>query len=192
MVRPTKTFLGVGTTRSKVIKVYGLSFFVLFIAFIVSIPDASSGAIKNTKKSAEISTEAKAENIADIFNANEKPPVQKSEEESTSAETRMTGPQNNAARSARQYLSMQGFSREGLIRQLSSEAGDGYKVSDATVAVDSLNIDWNREAMRSAKQYLDMQGFSCKGLIRQLSSGAGENFTVSQAMYGAREAGACQ
>jgi hypothetical protein len=40
----------------------------------------------------------------------------------------LTGPQNNAVRSAKQYLSMQGFSRNGLIRQLSSEAGDGYTV----------------------------------------------------------------
>jgi len=38
----------------------------------------------------------------------------------------LTGPQNNAVRSAKQYLSMQGFSRGGLIRQLSSDAGSGY------------------------------------------------------------------
>ncbi|MBB5501565.1 Ltp family lipoprotein [Paraburkholderia sp. MM5384-R2] len=103
----------------------------------------------------------------------------------------LTGPQNNAARSARQYLSMQGFSRNGLIEQLSSDAGDGYKVADATVAVDSLNRDWNQEAVRSAKQYLSMQGFSCKGLIQQLSSSAGDRYTVSQATFGAKQAGAC-
>jgi len=103
----------------------------------------------------------------------------------------LTGPQNNAVRSAKQYLSMQGFSRNGLIRQLSSEAGDGYTVADATVAVDSLNVDWNQQAVKSAKQYLSIQGFSCKGLIRQLSSNAGDRYTVNQATYGARQAGAC-
>jgi len=104
----------------------------------------------------------------------------------------LTGPQNNAVRSAKQYLSMQGFSRGGLIRQLSSDAGDGYKVADATVAVDSLNIDWNKEAVKSANQYLSIQGFSCKGLIQQLSSSAGDRYTASEASYGARQSGACQ
>lgn len=103
----------------------------------------------------------------------------------------LTGPQNNAVRSAKQYLSISGFSRNGLIRQLSSEAGEGYKVTDATVAVDSLNIDWNQQAVRSAKQYLSISGFSCKGLITQLSSSAGDGYTTSQATYGAKQAGAC-
>ncbi|WP_347273945.1 Ltp family lipoprotein [Candidatus Kuenenia sp.] len=104
----------------------------------------------------------------------------------------LTGPQKNAVRSAKQYLSMQGFSRDGLIQQLSSDYGDGYKVADATVAVDSLNIDWNKQAVRSAKQYLSMRGFSCEGLIQQLSSSAGGKYTVSQATYGAQQAGACE
>ena len=104
----------------------------------------------------------------------------------------LTGPQKNAVRSANQYLSMQGFSRDGLIQQLSSDAGDGYEVADATAAVDSLNVDWNKQAARSAQQYLSMQGFSCKGLVQQLSSSSGDRYTVSQATYGARQAGACK
>jgi len=103
----------------------------------------------------------------------------------------LTGPQNNAVRSAKQYLSMMGFSRDGLINQLSSDAGDGFEISDATVAVDSLKIDWNQEAVKSAKQYLNMMGFSCKGLIKQLSSSAGDKYTVEQATYGAKQAGGC-
>jgi hypothetical protein len=103
----------------------------------------------------------------------------------------LTGAQNNAVRSAKQYLGMTGFSREGLIQQLSSDAGDGYEIVDATVAVDSLNIDWDQEAVKSAKQYLGMTGFSCKGLIQQLSSSAGDKYTLSQATYGAKQAGAC-
>lgn len=102
-----------------------------------------------------------------------------------------TSAHRNAIRSARQYLEFQGYSRRGLIQQLSSDAGEGYRVADATVAVDSLNVDWNHQAENSARQYLDMQGYSCKGLIPQLSSSAGEGFTKSQAQYGAKQAGAC-
>ena len=103
----------------------------------------------------------------------------------------LTGPQRNAVRSAEQYLSMTGFSRAGLIEQLSSEYGEGYSVTDATAAVDSLSVDWNEQSVRSAKQYLDMTGFSCKGLIDQLSSEYGSKYTVSEATYGAQQAGAC-
>lgn len=103
----------------------------------------------------------------------------------------LTRPQKNAVRSAKQYISMQGFSRSGLIQQLSSDAGNGYSVADATVAVDGLNVDWNKQAVRSAKQFLDMQGFSCKGLVELLSSSVGSRYTVSQATYGAQQAGAC-
>jgi len=107
-----------------------------------------------------------------------------------SAQT-LTGPQNNAVRSAQSYLDMMGFSRAGLIEQLSSDFGSGYSVADATVAVDSLGVDWNEQAVRSAKQYLDMMGFSCSGLVEQLTSEYGSKYTQTQATYGARQAGAC-
>jgi len=103
----------------------------------------------------------------------------------------LTGPQKNAVRSAKQYLSLSGFSREGLIQQLSSSAGDGYDVADATAAVNRLEVDWNENAAKSAKQYLSLSGFSCKRLIEQLSSSAGDKYTVSQATYGAQQEGAC-
>ena len=103
----------------------------------------------------------------------------------------LTGPQKNAIRSAEQYLNISGFSREGLIQQLSSSSGSGYEVADATFAVDSLNVDWSEQAARSAKQYLEISGFSCSGLIEQLSSSAGNSYTVDQATYGAKQAGAC-
>jgi len=103
----------------------------------------------------------------------------------------LTGPQKNAVRSAKSYLSFSGFSRVGLIDQLSSSYGDGYNVADATAAVDSLSVDWNAQAVRSANQYLEMTGFSCNGLIDQLSSDAGDNYTKSQATHGAQKAGAC-
>lgn len=103
----------------------------------------------------------------------------------------LTPAQMNAVRSAQQYLNMTGFSRKGLIEQLSSDAGEGYSVADATAAVDSLTVDWNENAAISARKYLEISGFSCQGLIEQLSSSAGDDYTVEQATYGARQAGAC-
>lgn len=106
-------------------------------------------------------------------------------------ESNLTAPQQNAVRSAESYLDFKGFSRQGLIDQLSSEYGDQFAVEDATVAVDSLNADWNAQAAKSAQSYLDFKGFSCQGLIDQLSSEYGDQFTVEQATFGATEAGVC-
>ncbi|MES1948196.1 hypothetical protein C84B14_12633 [Salinisphaera sp. C84B14] len=103
----------------------------------------------------------------------------------------LTGPQRHAVRSAEQYLSFQGFSRNGLIEQLSSEGGEGYSVADATAAVDSLDVDWNAQAVKSARQYLEIQGFSCTGLIEQLSAEGGDGYTEPQARYGANQTDAC-
>ncbi|MFX9003696.1 Ltp family lipoprotein [Acinetobacter baumannii] len=94
-------------------------------------------------------------------------------------------------RTAKSYLEYQAFSRKGLINQLSSDYGEGYSVNDATVAVDSLDVDWKEQAAKAAAQYLEQQGFSCKGLINQLASDYGEKFTLEQAKYGAAQAGAC-
>jgi uncharacterized protein YecT (DUF1311 family) len=103
----------------------------------------------------------------------------------------LTGPQKNAVRAAQSYLSISAFSRDGLIEQLSSQAGNGFNINDATKAVDSMNVDWNQEAVKSAKQYLQLMGFSCNGLVQQLSSRAGAKFTQQQATFGAQRAGAC-
>ena len=74
----------------------------------------------------------------------------------------LTAAQRNAVRSANSYLQLSGFSRQGLIDQLSSEFGDSYSVGDATVAVNSLSTDWNAQAARSAVSYLELSGFSCR------------------------------
>lgn len=103
----------------------------------------------------------------------------------------LTGPQRNAKRAAQDYLDFKGFSRTGLIEQLSSEYGSGFAVADATAAVDSMNIDWNEQAVRAARSYLELKGFSCNGLIEQMSSEHGSGFTREQASHGAQQAGAC-
>lgn len=117
--------------------------------------------------------------------------VQDVEKASPAKSEGLTNVQRNAVRSAERYLRMTGFSKQGLIQQLSSEYGDQFSVADAAAAVNSMEVDWNENAARSAARYLQMSGFSCQGLIDQLSSEYGDNYTRSQAEYGARQAGAC-
>jgi hypothetical protein len=97
--------------------------------------------------------------------------------------------QENALESAQSYLDMTGFSRAGLIEQLSSKAGEGFKMKDAVFAVDHIKVNWKREAVESAKSYLDMTSFSRASLIDQLASDAGEGFTLAQANYAADKVG---
>jgi hypothetical protein len=103
----------------------------------------------------------------------------------------LTQQQKSAVASAKEYLSSEAFSQQGLIDQLDSPDGSGYSVNDATVAVDSLTVNWNAEAVKSAKEYLQSQPFSCSDLIQQLDSPDGGEFTVAQATYGATQAGDC-
>ena len=171
-------------------KHFGMAAAGLFIACLIATPTPDKTEDGQIAGSAQLASTAEAQ-IASAGMANA---VSKSEfvpEAEEAVEPSLTGAQRNAVRNAEQYLSMTGFSRKGLIEQLSSEAGNGYSVEDATAAVDSLTVDWNDNAARSAKQYLDMTGFSCKGLIEQLSSSAGSDYTVEEATYGARTAGAC-
>lgn len=107
------------------------------------------------------------------------------------SKSKLTAGQTNAIAAAQQYLSMEGFSKAGLIGQLDSPEGDGYSVADATFAVDHLKVNWNTEAVKSAKDYLSSQPFSCSGLIGQLDASAGDQYTHAQATYGAHKAGAC-
>src|SRR5262249_51654827 len=98
--------------------------------------------------------------------------------------------QANARRSALEYLSLgNGFSRAGLIQQLSSSFGEGFSLEDATYGVDATHTDWNAQACLSAKGYLKLSAFSHAGLVEQLSSEAGEQFTPDEAEYGVTCAG---
>ncbi|MBE1496217.1 hypothetical protein H4696_003317 [Amycolatopsis lexingtonensis] len=102
-------------------------------------------------------------------------------------------PQVEMARDkAQSYLGFSAFSRNGLIRQLSSDAGEGFPKAVATEAVDSLSVDWNVQAVKSAESYLSFTSFSCSGLKQQLSSSAGEGYTKAQAAYGAGQTDACK
>lgn len=194
----------VGLIKPSLVKMTsrGKAFIVFFVGMIVSSLIFNSTMSDEEKAKAQAATQTHeqesqpqqpAEKVANVQNTVEPAEAKKEEvAEKQEAETpSLTGPQSNAVRSAKNYLSFSGFSRDGLIAQLSSDAGDGYSVADATVAVDSLDVDWNEQAVRSAKNYLSFSGFSCNGLIEQLSSRAGDKYTVSQAKYGAQQAGAC-
>lgn len=102
-----------------------------------------------------------------------------------------TDGQQQAMDSAASYLSEgTGFSRNGLIGQLDSSAGEGFSKADATYGVDAQGADWNAQAVLSAASYLsEGSGFSRNGLIEQLDSSA-EGFTKAQAIHGVDAQGA--
>ena len=97
----------------------------------------------------------------------------------------LTSGQKNALRSAENYIELMAMSKAGLIRQLSSPAGEGYSKADATFAANHVKADWNAEAIESAKNYMEMMPMSRAALIQQLSSPAGELFTKAQATQAA-------
>jgi hypothetical protein len=66
------------------------------------------------------------------------------------AEPAETAGQDNARRSAENYLDISAFSRKGLIEQLSSDYGEGFSKADAIYAVNHINVDWNEQAAKSA------------------------------------------
>lgn len=91
--------------------------------------------------------------------------------------------QQQAIRSAQEYLDVLHFSRIGLIEQLEYEK---FSTADAIFAVDSLRVDWNAQAAGSARDYLEVMSFSRDGLIDQLLY---EGFTLEQAIYGVNSVG---
>ena len=93
--------------------------------------------------------------------------------------------QQNAVRAAKDYLDYTAFSHKGLIQQL--VVGDGYSTEDATLAVNSITVDWNEQAAKAAKNYLDYTAFSHSGLITQLT--VGDGYTPAQAAYGVAAVG---
>jgi hypothetical protein len=95
----------------------------------------------------------------------------------------LTVSQENAIESALDYLEFSSFSREGLIEQLVFEK---FSRADATLAVDHIKVDWNKQAAKSARDYLEFSSFSRQGLIDQLVF---EGFTLAQATYGVNQTG---
>lgn len=95
--------------------------------------------------------------------------------------------QQNAHRSAENYLGFTAFSRSGLVGQLEFE---GFSAADAEFAIARLEaeggVDWNAQAAASAANYLSLTAFSRAGLIDQLIF---EGFTTEQAQHGVSTTG---
>lgn len=96
-----------------------------------------------------------------------------------------TSGQENALAAAENYLNIGPFSKEGLIQQLSSPAGDDYSKADATFAANNVDADFKAEAVEAAKNYLKITPMSKTALIEQLSSSAGDKYTPEEARYAA-------
>lgn len=149
---------------SKKAKIANLIMVALFCIVVISIFSNNSSGKDIKKENATIT--AKSE-----------PSTQ-----STPIDT-LTVSQKNAVKSAKTYLSMGGFSYQGLIAQLEFEK---YTHEDAVYGVDHSNADWNAQASKSAAQYMNTSSYSRDGLISQLIY---EKFTREQAEYGANSVG---
>lgn len=123
---------------------------------------AQKEAEEQAKKEAEEKAKKEAEEAAAKAEAEAKA---KKEAEEKAKEDALTMSQKQAVKSAENYLAFTAFSRKGLIEQLTFE---GFEDSDATFAVDSLNVDWQEQAVKKAEQYLEFTAFSKSGLIDQL------------------------
>ena len=85
------------------------------------------------------------------------------------------------------YIDMMGFSRQGLIDQLTSEWGDGFSLEEATIAVDALEnngaVDWNEQAVKAAIDYAEKMNYSEATILEELESDYSGKFTHEQAAY---------
>ena len=159
----------------KALKIIGITiggFFALILA--ISVVVAATGGVEQEAAKAEPKTQQ---------TASEKPEPKAPAPKPEPSEPEMTSGQENAVESAQSYLDMSGFSKKGIIQQLSSAAGEGFSKADATFAANHVDVNWKAEAVESAESYLEMSSFSKDGLIEQLSSSAGEGFTPAQAQY---------
>ena len=96
-------------------------------------------------------------------------------------DTGSTG-EKSAIQSAREYLAISAFSKQGLIDQLVYE---GFSESEAENAVGSISIDWKEQAYESAKEYLDIMNFTISDLTAQLVY---DGFTSEEVTYGVDKA----
>jgi hypothetical protein len=146
---------------------------------------AKAAADAEAKAKADADAKAKADADAAAKAAADKAAADKAAAEEAS---KGTTSQQNAYRSAEDYLEFTSFSRKGLLDQLTSDAGAGFPAADAEFAVARLEaegaVDWNAEAAEAAEGYLEFTSFSRQGLLDQLTSEYGGQFTRAQAEYG--------
>ena len=105
----------------------------------------------------------------------------------------MTLSQQNAVKTALNYVDLMAFSRKGLIDQITSEYADNFPREDAEYAISYLEknelVDWNEEAAQCAQNYIDLMSFSRDGLFQQMTSESGDKFTKEQTEYALSQVG---
>ena len=184
--------------RHKVLSVVlGIVLVVVLIccaAGVLGIGGDDSDSTASSETSSQTSTaDESTEDSADetTGEAEEEPATEEEPAEEEPAEPEMSTEQANAVRSAENYLEFMPFSKQGLIDQLSSPAGDGYPQEVAVFAVEHIedDVDWKEQAVKAAENYQELMGFSREGLIQQLTSEAGDQYTQEQAEYAADQIG---
>ena len=184
--------------RHKVLSVIlGIVLVVVLIccaAGVLGIGGDDSDSTASSETSSQTSTaDESTEDSADetTGEAEEEPATEEEPAEEEPAEPEMSTEQANAVRSAENYLEFMPFSKQGLIDQLSSPAGDGYPQEVAVFAVEHIedDVDWKEQAVKAAENYQELMGFSRDGLIQQLTSEAGDQYTQEQAEYAADQIG---
>ncbi|MDY5840484.1 MAG: Ltp family lipoprotein [Corynebacterium camporealensis] len=91
--------------------------------------------------------------------------------------------QDAALAKAESYMSYSNFSKEGLLRQLHSEHGEGFSDEAARYAVDTIDIDWNEKAVASANAHTKNSDISRAGLEHLLTSDRGLAFTEEETQF---------
>jgi len=89
----------------------------------------------------------------------------------------------SALAKAQSYSDLMHFSKDGLYRQLTSDAGEQFSEKAGKYAVAHVDANWNENALEKARSYQETMSMSPEAIRDQLTSDAGEGFTESQAAY---------
>lgn len=84
---------------------------------------------------------------------------------------------------AQRYLALgMGFSKNGLISQLSGEYGGEFTVEEATAAVNSLTVNWDAQAVAYAeRQASENAEWSQASVLKEMTRDPATGFTVEEA-----------
>lgn len=108
----------------------------------------------------------------------------KDETDSSSKESDVPREYKNAVSTVDDYQEAMGdMSYQGLMEQLTSDAGEGYPQEAAEYALSHVKINYNQNALECAKNYQENMPMSDQQLMEQLTSQDGEGFTQEQAQY---------
>lgn len=133
---------------------------------------ATDGADNEATTSATIKVELSPEEQAAKEEAEAK-----EKEEAEAAEK--AGKENeNALKTAQNYVDIMSFSEEGLRSQLDFE---GFEPDQIDYAIDNVEVDYNQEAVDSATSYSETMSMSSSAIYDQLIF---EGYTADQAQYG--------